>query len=211
MAGGMRWRVWEDDAATCRRKAKERPAHAERWARDLSRPHERTQHVAELLGRGEKRDVAVAHEGIELRPRDMRGQVLCGRERHLAVLGAVGDQGRHPDRGQKRPDVHVGVAVVEAEHGLPRHLQPSLQAACRQIRHVGLGEDPADVVAHQAVEVVAGKKCRGRVEVVEALSRAAAGSRCRSARRSEPAGAPVRGAYGRAGPEDCCRARCRRR
>jgi hypothetical protein len=105
----------------------------------------------------------------------MLGQVLGGHERHLAVFGAVGDQRRHPDRGQEWPDVHVVVAIVEAEHGLARHVEPSEQPAGCQIRHIRFREDPADVVAHQACEVVVGEECRCGAQIFDPLCRAVAG------------------------------------
>ena len=90
---------------------------------------------------------------------------------------------------------------------MPSH---RLQAARREIGDVGLGEHPADVVAHQAVEVAAGQKRRGR----SGNRRVAPGCRWLPMSVGAPirtSRAPAPGADRRAGPGGCCRARCRRR
>src|SRR5262245_44909877 len=76
------------------------------------------QHLAELAGGGDSRNVGPPNELVKLGARDLTGERVRILSRRCPVGGAPKHQGRHADPRQKRHEVLLRVGVEEAPPGV---------------------------------------------------------------------------------------------
>jgi hypothetical protein len=112
--------------------------------------------------------MATAFEEMELRVRDVPGQMLRGGHRDPAVVGAVEDQRRHLHLPEDRGDVDLRIRRPRVQDALARQSEQVARELLGELSGVGVGDDGLDEIVHRALDVA---RLQRRPEAVVDLAR----------------------------------------